>query len=143
MADVATATAVKIDMYIKRPSEHNLANSPKPDDRRSIKRRHLIFYLRVWETTSEKLLGHVVDITTEGMMLISDQPIPTGQSYTLEVRLPDTEGDLKPLRFSAICRWSDNDINPAFYDSGFEFLEKTPQAMDTIRQMVAAYGFQD
>lgn len=132
-----------IDMYIKRPSEHNRTNSRKPDDRRSIKRRHLIFYLRVWETGSERLLGHVVDITTEGMMLIGDKPVPSGQTYTLEVRLPDTEGDLKPLRFTAISRWSDNDVNPDFYDSGFEFLETSPETIDTIRQMVEAYGFQD
>ena len=130
-------------MYIKRPSEHNRANSPKPDDRRAIKRRHLIFYLRVWEPASDRLLGHVVDITSEGLMLISDQRIPTGREYQLEVRLPDTEGAPKPLRFKAACRWSDNDVNPAFYDSGFEFLEKTPEAIDTIKQMVEAYGFQD
>lgn len=130
-------------MYIKRPSEHNRANSPKPDDRRTIRRRHLIFYLRVWEPASNRLLGHVVDITSEGMMLISDQPIPTGEAYALEVRLPDTEGMLKPLQFRAVCRWSDNDVNPAFYDSGFEFTEKTPEALDTIRQLIEAYGFQD
>ena len=134
---------MKGDMYIKRPSEHNLANSKKPDDRRGIKRRHLIFYLRVWETGSDRLLGHVVDITTEGMMLIGDAPIPSGREYALEVRLPDTEGELKALHFKAISRWSDNDVNPAFYDSGFEFLEKTPQDIEAIRQMVDAYGFQD
>jgi c-di-GMP-binding flagellar brake protein YcgR len=130
-------------MYTKRPSEHNRANSQKAGDRRSIKRRHLLYYLRVWETDSDKLLGHLVDITTEGMMLVSDQPMPIGQAYALEVRLPDSEGDLKPVRFSAISRWSDNDVNTAFYDSGFEFLEQTPQAIATVRQMLEAYGFQD
>ncbi len=131
-------------MYIKRPSEHNLqASSHKPEDRRTIKRRHLIFYLRVFELDAEQPLGHVVDITAEGMMLISDQPIPIGQNHTLEIRLPDTEGALKPMQFRAVCRWCDNDINPSFYDSGFEFLEKKSQDIETIRSLIEAYGFQD
>ncbi|MCU7796285.1 MAG: PilZ domain-containing protein [Candidatus Thiodiazotropha sp. (ex Myrtea spinifera)] len=130
-------------MYIKRPSEHNHQNAPKPEDRRTIKRRHLIFYLRVWELTSDRLLGHVVDITPEGMMLISEQPIATGKEYKLEIRTPDTEGEIKPLRFKAMCRWSDNDVNPVFYDSGFEFLEKTPKDIETIIKMVDDYGFND
>jgi hypothetical protein len=131
-------------MYIKRPSEHNReANRHQPDDRRTIKRRHLIFYLRVWELEADRPLGHVVDITAEGLMLISEQPIEAGQEFTLEVRLPDTEGALKPMRFKAVCRWSDKDINTSFYDSGFEFLEKRPQDIETIRNLVEAYGFHD
>lgn len=131
-------------MYIKRPSEHNLeVNRNSPEDRRTIKRRHLIFYLRVWELESDRPLGHVVDLTPEGLMLISEQPITTGQEYALEIRLPDTEGALQPMQFRAVCRWSDNDINPSFYDSGFEFVEKRPQDIDTIRSLIEAYGFHD
>lgn len=131
-------------MYIKRPSEHNHEVSrQKADDRRTIKRRHLIFYLRVWRLDSDQPLGHVVDITAEGMMLISEKPIAVGEEYALEIRLPDTEGALKPMHFRAVCRWSDNDINPVFYDSGFEFLDKQPEDIDTIRSLIEAYGFHD
>lgn len=130
-------------MYIKRPSEHNRENQPKPSDRRTVKRRHLIFYLRVWEIPSDRLLGHVVDITPEGMMLISEQSIDTGREFELEVRLPDTEGELKPLRFRAICRWSDNDINTAFFDSGLEFLDRSPEDVESVKAIIEAYGFQD
>ncbi len=131
-------------MYMKRPSEHNLEiNRHKPEDRRTVKRRHLIFYLRVWEPTSNRMLGHVVDITPEGLMLISEQPIAVGEELQLEVRLPDTEGALQPMRFRAVCRWSDKDINTAFYDSGFEFLERGAEEMETLRTLVEAYGFHD
>jgi hypothetical protein len=131
-------------MYIKRPSEHaRQADSHKPDDRRNIKRRHLIYYLRVWEVDADRPLGHVVDITSEGMMLISEQPIPVDQTYTLELRLPHAEGSPKPMRFRAICRWSDNDINPDFYDTGFEFLQQRPEDIETIRNLIEDYGFRD
>jgi c-di-GMP-binding flagellar brake protein YcgR len=130
-------------MYIKRPSEHNLRNSAKPDDRRTVKRRHLFFYLRVWQSDSNRLLGHLVDITPGGMMLVSEEPIAVGEEFKLEIRTPDTEGAMKPMQFTATCRWSDNDINSSFYDSGFEFLDNTPEDIETISKLVEEYGFND
>lgn len=131
-------------MYIKRPIDHNLeANSHQPKERRNVKRRHLIYYLRVWKLATDHPLGHVVDITAGGMMLISEKPVTTGQEYALEIRLPDTEGQPTPMRFRAICRWCDNDINPAFFDSGFEFLESRSEDIEIIRGLIDEYGFSD
>jgi len=130
-------------MYIKHPSQHDQENRRKPSDRRTLKRRHLIFYLRVWEMFEDRLLGHLVDITSEGMMLISERPIETGREFDLEIRFPDGEGEPKPIGFRVVCRWSDNDVNPAFYDSGFEFLEKSPEGIESIQTVIEQYGFQD
>ena len=95
------------------------------------------------ESDREITFSQSVDITPEGLMLISEQPAAVGDAYTLEVRLPDTEGALQPMRFKAVCRWSDNDINADFYDSGFEFLDRRPEDIDTIRELVESYGFHD
>ncbi|MES9943659.1 PilZ domain-containing protein [Candidatus Thiodiazotropha sp. CDECU1] len=130
-------------MYIKRPSQHNQENAPHPSDRRTIKRRHLIYYLRVWRLDGNTPLGHVVDINTEGMMLISEKPVETGQEMHLELRLPDSEGELNSMSFKAICRWSDKDVNSAFYDSGFEFIDKSPEAAEMLQTLIEEYGFKD
>jgi hypothetical protein len=50
---------------------------------------------------------------------------------------------MSSLQFKAVCRWSDNDINPSFYDSGFEFLDNTPENIETISKLVEEYGFND
>jgi hypothetical protein len=130
-------------MYIKRPSQQDQENTSHPSDRRTIKRRHLIYYLRVWRLDGNIPLGHVVDINTEGMMLISEKPVKTGEEMHLELRLPDNEGELKPMSFKVICRWSDKDINSAFYDSGFEFIEKSPEAVAMLQTLIEEYGFTD
>ena len=128
-------------MYIKSTTEHNAMHSQQPNERRSIARRHLIYYLRTWDTTNNRLLGHVVDINTGGFMLISEEPIAIGSEYRLEVRLPNPQGDLQAMRFRAVCRWSNNDINKSFFDSGFEILEKDSDAVLMIQQMINDYGF--
>jgi hypothetical protein len=128
-------------MYVKTPSEHNLLNTHQPNERRSVTRRHLIYYLRTWDTSNNRLLGHIVDITTDGFMLISEEPISIGNEYRLEVRLPNTQGDLQAMRFIAVCRWSNNDVNKSFFDSGFEIQEKSSEAVNTIQEMINEYGF--
>jgi hypothetical protein len=128
-------------MYIKSTTEHNAVHTQKPKERRGTERRHLIYYLRTWDTTNNRLLGHVVDINTGGFMLISEEPIAIGSEYRLEVRLPNPQGDLQTMRFRAICRWSNNDVNKSFFDSGFQILEKDSDAVRTIQQMINDYGF--
>jgi hypothetical protein len=128
-------------MYIKSPTEHNAMHAQQPQERRRVARRHLIYYLRTWDTDSNRLLGHVVDINAGGFMLISEEPIPVGSEYRLEVRLPNPNGDLQTMRFRASCRWSNNDINKSFFDSGFQILEKDSDAIRLIQQMINDYGF--
>jgi hypothetical protein len=55
---------------------------------RSLKRRHLIYYLRVFDRSSGKLVGHLVDVTTQGMMLISEAPLPDEAEFELRMDLP-------------------------------------------------------
>ena len=61
------------------------------NDRRGIKRRHLIFHLRVFDRETGEKLGHVVDISAEGMMLVSESAIDVDRDYKLQMRLPDEE----------------------------------------------------
>jgi c-di-GMP-binding flagellar brake protein YcgR len=130
-------------MYMKRPGEHSLQHSTKPEDRRTVKRRHLIYYLRVWQLENNLPLGQVVDINSRGMMLIGEKAIPTGEELNLKIHLPDSEEDVKYLSFKAICRWSDRDINTAFYDSGFEFIETSDEKIETLQNVIDSYGFSD
>lgn len=130
-------------MYIKSHAEHIHQNSLKPDDRRSVKRRHLIYYLRVWTIEDNTPLGQVVDINAQGMMLIGEKQIPTGEELNLKIHLPDSEEEVKFLEFKAVCRWSAKDINTAFYDSGFEFVAHSEEKIEALQHLIEDYGFND
>ncbi len=114
-----------------------------PSDRRSVKRRHLIYYLRVWDKDNDKVLGHVVDITTDGLMLISEQEIPLEQNFQLEIRFLDPEKGEKTIAFSAVSRWRSKDINPNFVDTGFQLLDAEKAVLKPIQDLINRYGFHD
>jgi len=113
------------------------------DDRRTIKRRHLIYYLRVWDLKTEQLLGHIVDINTGGFMLISEKQIEPDQTFELEIRWNTPDKEELRIQFQAISRWSTNDVNPAFFDSGFELIGAVEEVLEPIREMITEYGFQN
>ncbi len=113
------------------------------DDRRTVMRRHLIYYLRVWDLKSDKLLGHIVDINTGGFMLISEKRVEQNKEFDLEIRWNTPDDQEIKIQFQAESRWSSNDVNPAFYDTGFKLVGPSDDVLEPIRKMIEEYGFQD
>ncbi|MDG4475560.1 PilZ domain-containing protein [Thiovibrio frasassiensis] len=113
------------------------------DETRSLKRRHLVYYLEVYDDDANELLGHLVDLTTSGLKLVSKQRIPTNRNYRLRMMLPEGYFSQKDLYFEAKSMWSSNDINPDFYDTGFAAPELAPAAQDIIRDLVSQISFND
>jgi hypothetical protein len=131
-------------MYTKKPFEHEDLPGDDPQDRRTVKRRHLIYYLRVWDRDSGDLLGHVVDITTEGMMLISEKKLPLKKNFSLEIRWHDPVGDEdQVIAFEAQSMWSSTDVNKAFFDTGLRLLDDAEDVLQPIRALIQRYGFKD
>ncbi len=112
------------------------------EETRRLQRRHLIYYLEVYDEDSGQLLGHLVDITTEGVKLISKSPIENGRTFRLRMQLPETFFAEKELRFSAKSLWSSNAVNPDFYDTGFA-AELDLRAKDIVGGLVRQFGFLD
>ena len=113
------------------------------DETRSLKRRHLVYYLEVYDDDANKLLGHLVDLTTSGLKLVSKQRIPTNRAYNLRMMLPEGYFAQKDLYFEAQSLWSSNDINPDFYDTGFSVPKMDTAAQNIIRDLVSQISFND
>ena len=113
------------------------------DQPRNLQRRHLIFYLEVYDDATNELLGHLVDLTTKGIKLVSKDAIPNGRTYTLRMTLPEDYFEEKILRFQATSRWCTNAVNPDFYDTGFQVEDLDRETIDIIMKLIHALGFSD
>ena len=110
-------------------------------DKRQLKRVHLIYYLRIFDTKSGKIVGHLVDITVQGIMMISEEPVATGKDYSYKMKLPGIIHGRDEIEFSAHCLWCKKDINPDFYVSGYSIKTVSSQDLKTIVSLINAYGF--
>jgi len=112
-----------------------IAQEERQGEKRKILRRHLVFYLRVFDGMSSRILGQLVNVSPRGVMLISDRPIQENQDYRLRMRLPHEIAGRSELTIDATCRWCAQDSNPDFFIAGFhmqvlpEDVEKNLQSL--------------
>jgi hypothetical protein len=112
------------------------------EERRKILRKYLVIYSRVFDRTTGQVLGYLSDLTAVGAMIISDDPMSTLVDVSLRFDLPDPPlFSTDHLNIEARVAWCRPDIDPAFFNIGFEFKEITPEQAHIIEEMIEAYEF--
>lgn len=113
------------------------------EDRRRSNRRFMLYYMPIYDVQSLRQVGNLVDITPQGIMIVSENAV--AESHTIHMRLELT-GDVASknhMEFHALCKWCRQDISPNLYSIGFEILDLTPEDTDIIQRIVETYGFRD
>ena len=103
---------------------------------RNQKRWQLVAHLRVYDYGTNELIGHLFDVTSEGIRLISECPIAVDRDYHLKMDLPAEPDTTEPLLITAHSVWSKKDINPNFWDTGFQLLEVSNESRERIECLI-------
>lgn len=111
------------------------------DDKRRGSRRGLFYYLKATRAPGGEAVGHVVNLTEGGIMLMAVQPVEPGAKMTLHVELPPPFEAYSPLVCPVLCRWSGPSVTPGHLDIGFEFVEKDLARSDLVRRILKEIGF--
>ncbi len=112
-------------------------------ERRKIARRHLVFYLRVFDGMSSRVLGHLVDISARGAMLVCDGPIQVNQEFRLRMRLPKEIGGRTELVIDGRSRWCKPDTNPDFFIVGFQLTGLGEEYENYIRLLITDFSIEE
>jgi hypothetical protein len=104
-------------------------------------RKYCKVYMDVRNHENGEHLGHMVDVTTQGLMLLSEAPIHTEAVFHLEIFLPGEVEGKTQITVSALSRWCKEDENPGFYNTGFEFRKVSPKDRHTIEQVIQKFCF--
>ncbi len=99
-------------------------------------RTHLIYHLRVFDAKTGKLLGHMTDITPEGMMLIGEKPVKPKKDFSLRMDLPRNVMADGHLTFSAQSKWCRKEAGGDFYAMGFRIVEMSPEGLAIMRALI-------
>ncbi|RPI87745.1 MAG: PilZ domain-containing protein [Chloroflexi bacterium] len=113
------------------------------EDRRKLKRRYLMFYSRIFDRRNGALIGYLSDITTEGMMVISEVPLEKDIVHRFRMDLPEDIFGKGHMDFEALCVWNRQDVNPNFYISGFELKDLNDTDKNVIERIIDSYGFRE
>jgi len=112
-------------------------------ENRSLKRWHLIYYLRIFDQDTGSLLGHLVDISTEGMKMVSEMPIPTEKEFHFKMEVPLEHSTAEELLLGAYSLWCNRDANPDFFATGFRLVNPERAAIRVISALIEELSFND
>ena len=113
-------------------------------DRRESGRRHLLYYLDVIDESTGELLGQLGDITPDGLLVISSQPLGMEEERNLRVKLPRVrEFSNADLVVRVAPCWKSPDVNPDLFCSGFQFVDPDDGVRNNVEQLIRILGFRD
>ena len=112
-------------------------------ENRKHKRRHLIYYLAVMEQETDTNIGFVMDVTKQGIMIMSSMPLTVGKIYHLKMLVNEEDAELKYLYFDASSRWCRQSSDSDFYDTGFELLNLEQDAFIEIDAIIDELGLKE
>ena len=105
-------------------------------EHRKLQRRHIMFYSRVFNRKTGRFLGYLENITPEGAMIISESPLRLDEVYSLGMSLPEDIYPKLALNFEAKSIWCKSDIDPNFYNTGFQLLDLDEEDIAIIEQII-------
>lgn len=94
--------------------------------------------LEVYDLDSGELLGRVVDLHTEGLMLLSESPIELNRAWALQVNLPMKLNGVSEFTLDAESRWHRESIGGHQYWTGLQFTSLPDESRQCIERMVSS-----
>ena len=113
------------------------------DEKRYIKRHQLPCYLQVFNRVTNKPLGYIVNISPQGMMLVSGTQLMSHAVFGMQVKLPSPIKGKKRIDFDALSHWSKPDSTSGYYDTGFSFTEPPEELTALIDALTEYFSFKD
>ena len=106
------------------------------EERRKLKRRYLIYPIRVFDPDSNQLIGFIENITTEGMMIRAGKPFQTFNKYQFKMLFGEEIHKTGHFEFSAECKWWDKDIVTGFYNAGFYLEDVSFEGFQVLNKII-------
>jgi hypothetical protein len=108
-------------------------------EKRKFDRIHLIHYLRLFNRKTGELVGNLVDLTEEGLQLISETPIEPGRILEIRMEFPEDVDGQQEMHINAETIWCDHQLDPDLFSVGCKLLPVTPTQVGIIQDLINNY----
>jgi len=99
--------------------------------------------LEVSDQFTGAIVGRVVNITVEGFMLLSEEPIKTGSVFQLDMLLPRLVKGHSKISFGAESLWSSESSDDKTYWTGFHIIDISDEDTLIIDQMIMDWSVEE
>ena len=92
--------------------------------------------IQIRNMITDRGMGELVNITPEGLMLVSDQPITSNAVYQVELALPTDAATRATVELGIECLWCRQTDDNHRYWSGYQIIDASPQALQTVHELL-------
>jgi hypothetical protein len=125
---------------ITKPNNH-LYMDKKIKEKRLIKRQQLKSYLQVYNRKTGKPIGYIVNLSSEGLRLVSNIPLLTHSVFEFRVKLPREVNGAKHIDFDALSCWCRPDVSPDSFDTGFKIVDAPQELHNLVNGLTNYFSF--
>jgi len=106
------------------------------EDRRKHPRTKVGRPLKVNDSDRGEPLGNLVDISPDGFMLLSAEPIEVNRIFQVSLELPEQVGAGHAARFGAESLWREPSNDPGKCWIGFQIIDISHENVEKIHRLI-------
>ena len=110
-------------------------------DLRQADRRCLVFYLRVFDGLNHEILGHLLNISEKGVLLMTDEPVDLNEDHRLRICLPASVRDRHEVVLRGTSRWCRKGPGRDLYLTGFQVSGLDTATEKIISNLIKDLGY--
>jgi hypothetical protein len=107
---------------------------------RKLERKELNQGIVILDTINGGVFGELVNITTEGLMVMADREIETQAIFQLALQLPEPIKGSHQIIVGADCLWCRRAENFYRYWAGFQIIDASETALAQLEVLIDLYG---
>ena len=100
-------------------------------------------FFGVYDRESSKYAGRLIDINTNGLMLMAKHPFEVGKELKLKMDLPQEIQGKSQFEFDGKIVWCKKCKNIEMYGAGLQFINIAPIYSQLIDELVASPAYND
>jgi hypothetical protein len=107
---------------------------------RKLERKEIVQPIHIRDVINGGSFGELVNITAEGLMVITDQPLTPHSIFQLVLDLPGELEGSNTLELGADCLWCRDAVNFNRHWAGFHIIDISEQGLNQIQQLILLYS---
>ncbi len=106
------------------------------DDRRKLTRYDIEDHYQVFDRVTGRKLGVMANLSIEGMMLLTENPVKKRSLFLCSVQLPQPVLGRGRIDFDGECRWCKKVKDSGWFQSGYKLVNIPVEDQTTIMCLV-------
>lgn len=107
---------------------------------RKLERKELSQLIAVNDVINGGVFGELVNVTTEGIMVMTDREIETQAIFQLSLELPEPLIGSAQIVLGADCLWCRRIENFSRYWAGFQIIDASELALEQVEALIDLYA---